>query len=140
MPASSEPAGPQQCQSMTRACRATTTRHDVQNADTNQTMKLHLQIFRQTSADLRSPEGFFVRHRKEPQPNCLTPNGRTQSATGGFSPELLLLFERAKGLEARTPLFHGARRSNDPFAKFVRDRVNGSTRRDPLLFDVFNGL
>jgi hypothetical protein len=121
MPAGSGPAGLQQCQSTTRACQAMTTRLDVQNADTNRTKKLHLQIFRQTSADLRSPEGFFVRHRKEPQTNCLTPNGRTQSATGGFSSELLLIVERTKGLKARASLFHSARRSNDPFAKFVGD-------------------
>lgn len=49
-----------------------TTTRGVRNGDTNPTTTLRSQIFHQTSVDLQSHEGFFVRRRKVPQPNCLT--------------------------------------------------------------------
>jgi hypothetical protein len=139
-PRGNEPAAQKRFLGVTPTCQAMTTTRDAQSVGTNQTKKLRLQIFRLTSADLQSREGFSVRHRKVPRSNCLTPNARTQSARGGFSPDLLLVVNRTEGLKTRTSLFHGASGPNDPFAKFVCNGVDGPTRRNPLFLDVFDGL
>lgn len=73
MPASNEPAGQRRSQSATQAFRAMTTTRDAPSVGTTPTKRRRLQTFHLTSVDLRSLEGFFVRRRKVPRLNCLTP-------------------------------------------------------------------
>lgn len=84
MPTSSEPVALQRFRSGRQAFRVMTTTHDAPSVGTTQMTTQRLQTFHLTSVDLRSLEGFFVRRRKVPRPNCLTPEPRTQSAMEGF--------------------------------------------------------
>ena len=73
MPTSNELEARQRCRSAKPTFRVMTTTLDEPSVGTTQTTTRRLQTFHLTSVDLRSREGFFVRRRKVPRPNCLTP-------------------------------------------------------------------